>query len=261
MSREPGPDMSTDLAWEEWGRRDPYFAVITLAKFRRSQLSPEAEREFFDTGHHHVAYLMQVIHRDIDPAFVPRTVLDFGCGVGRTLPPFAALAQQVVALDVSASMLQEAARVCAEHRLSNVQLLASDDSLSTLTGSYDLVHSFIVFQHIPTERGCAILARLLQHLSPGGVGALHFTYSKSRFEATNGVPPYRPEPPQAPPPAAPDADPEMQMNPYNMNELLFLLQRSGVRRVRVEYTDHGGELGAFLFFQKEPRSTGPPATA
>ena len=34
--------MSTDDAWEQWGRRDPYFGVITHAKFRRADMTKEA---------------------------------------------------------------------------------------------------------------------------------------------------------------------------------------------------------------------------
>jgi hypothetical protein len=45
-------------------------------------------------------------------------------------------------------------------------------------------------------------------------------------------------------------DPEIQMNPYHLNELFFLVQSSGVHRLHVEFTNHGGELGVFLFFQK-----------
>jgi SAM-dependent methyltransferase len=250
--------MSTDSAWEEWGSRDPYFGVITHPKFRRSQMTPEALREFFDSGRQHVTYVMQFIREDIDPTFAPATVLDFGCGVGRTLLPFAALAQQAVGLDVSPSMLQEAARNCDDQKLTNVRLISSDDSLSSLTGSYDLIHSFIVFQHIPPERGCIIFSKLLEHLAPNGIGAVHFTYSKTQFAATNGIPPHAAPSPITPsPPASPNVDPEMQMNPYNLNELLFLVQRAGIRRMRLEYTDHGGELGVFLFFQRTSESTAP----
>ena len=35
-----------------------------------------------------------------------------------------------------------------------------------------------------------------------------------------------------------------------MNELLFLMQKAGVWRFHTEFTDHGGELGVFVFFQK-----------
>ena len=39
------------------------------------------------------------------------------------------------------------------------------------------------------------------------------------------------------------------MNAYGATEVLFLLQSRGVHRVHVEFTDHGGELGLFLFFR------------
>ena len=42
----------------------------------------------------------------------------------------------------------------------------------------------------------------------------------------------------------------MQMNPYHMNEALFAIQRAGMSRLHAEFTDHSGELGVFLFFQK-----------
>jgi SAM-dependent methyltransferase len=241
--------MGTDAAWEEWGRRDPYFGVITHPKFRRTGMSEHAKREFFEDGESHVNYMLAAIQRHIDPQFSPKRVLDFGCGVGRLLAPFAHRVEEIVGLDVSPSMLEEARRNCDERALSNVRLLASDDDLAALTGTFDLIYSFIVFQHIPVQRGRAIFEKLLGHLRPGGVGAIHLTYSKTRFAATHGIaPPEPPSPaavPQTPPPGA---DPEMQMNPYHMNEILFLMQCRGVQRTYVEFSDHGGELGVYLFF-------------
>jgi SAM-dependent methyltransferase len=250
-------EMSTDVAWEEWGRRDPYFGVITNPKFRRGGLNEDAKREFFGDGETLVKYLFATIHRHIDPQFTPKRVLDFGCGVGRLLVPFAGVAEEVVGLDVSPSMLDEARRNCEERQLRNVSLLPSDDDLSALSGTFDLIHSFIVFQHIPIQRGRAIFGKLLRHLRPGGVGAIHLTYSKTRFASTHGVaPPSLPRPATTPQSIPGDADPEMQMNPYNMNEILFQLQCLGVQRMYVEFSDHGGELGAFLFFSL----TGPAIT-
>src|SRR5580700_5128335 len=125
--------MSTDTAWEEWGRRDPYFGVITNPQFRSAGIDENAKREFFASGEHHVHGVMSTIRKHIDPKFAPRTVLDFGCGVGRLLIPFAKIAEAVVGLDVSPSMLEEARRNCDEQRLHNVRLFRSDDTLSTLT--------------------------------------------------------------------------------------------------------------------------------
>src|ERR1700722_16390190 len=202
-------DMSTDIAWEEWGRRDPYFGVITDPKFRSGRIDGDAKREFLASGESHVHGVLSTIRKHIDPAFAPRTVLDFGCGVGRLLVPFAKITEDVVGLDVSTSMLQEARRNCDAQQLHNVRLLRSDDALSTLTGPFDLIHSCIVFQHIPVERGRVSFAKLLQHLRPGGVGALQLTYSKTRFASRHGLAP--PESPllsdASPQPMAPGADP------------------------------------------------------
>jgi len=243
--------MSTDFAWEEWGRRDPYFGVITDPKFRRSGINASLRREFFESGESHVRHVMATIRQYVDPQFAPRAVMDFGCGVGRLLVAFSKMAQEVTGVDVSQSMLQEARRNCVEHQLQNVHLLPSDDVLSTLSGSFDLIHSCIVFQHIPVERGRAIFAKLIQHLRPGGVGAVQLTYSKSIFGSTYGVAPHAVPSTVGGAPASPgNADPEIQMNPYNINEILFLLQLNGIRRFHNEFTDHGGELGVFVFFQR-----------
>jgi SAM-dependent methyltransferase len=249
-------DMSTDIAWETWGQRDPYFGVITDPKFRMSGIDEDVRREFFASGESDVHRVLATIQKYIDPGFTLRTVLDFGCGVGRVLVPFAKIADQVVGLDVSRSMLQEAQRNCDERQLRNVRLLESDDDLTALTGAFDLIHSCIVFQHIPVERGRAIFAKLLQHLRPGGIGAVQLTYAKTRFASTYGIAPPAPPPESSllsaevsAPAASTDADPEIQMNPYNMNEILFLMQQHGIVRFQMEFTDHGGELGVFLFFQ------------
>jgi SAM-dependent methyltransferase len=241
-------DTTTDSDWEEWGRRDPYFGVITDPRFRRSNINEQSVQEFFDSGRLHVNYVLTTIQTHINADFVPHTVLDFGCGVGRLLLPFAAVASEVLGLDVSVSMLREARKNCDERGLRNVRLLPSDDELSTLTENFDLIHSCIVLQHIPIKRGRAIFAKLLRHVRPGGVCAIQLTYSKAIFAATYGVPP--PKSAVAARQIAKDnSDPEIQMNPYNINEILWLMQNCGVTHFHTEFTDHGGELGLFLFFQ------------
>ena len=148
-------------------------------------------------------------------------------------------------------MLLEARRNCEQHSVTNAILLVSDDSLSSLSGTFDLIHSCIVFQHIPVERGRLIFARLLEHMSPGGIGAIQLTYSKSHFAGTFGIAPSEMKPAHSPNQStSSNADPEIQMNPYNMNSVLFMLQENKVAQFYTEFTDHGGELGVFLFFRK-----------
>ncbi|MGA2189097.1 MAG: class I SAM-dependent methyltransferase [Steroidobacteraceae bacterium] len=244
-------DRSTDIAWEEWGRRDPYFGVITNPVYRLSAMSDLTKAEFFESGRWHVNHVMESIRRYIDPDFQADAILDFGCGVGRTLVAFSPIAKEVVGLDVSRSMLSEANINCSERGLTNVRLLASDDALSALEAPFNLIHSSIVFQHIQLARGRLIFQRLLALLASRGVGAIHLLYGKSQYASTHGVSPFaNPGIPARPGPAVDGADPEIQMNPYNLNEIMFLMQTAGVQRCHVEFTDHGGELGVFLFFQK-----------
>ena len=54
----------------------------------------------------------------------------------------------------------------------------------------------------------------------------------------------------SPAPSEPQGDPEMQMNVYSLSDLAFMLQTAGVKAFNAEFTDHGGELGVFMYFMK-----------
>lgn len=269
MTTPPPRDrMGTDTAWQRWGEVDPYFGVITDERYRRNNLTPAALAEFFRSGRSHVAHVMRVCQQQFSPTFVPQRVLDFGCGVGRVLVAFAEKSPEVVGVDVSPAMLAEARRNCDERGLQQrIELVRSDDALSEVEGTFDLIHSVIVFQHIEPARGHGLVARLVERLRPGGIAALHFTYAKTAHADRYGQPPppATPPPPPAPawrlakrrPPAPPPqpagSDPEMQMNSYPLNEIMFIAQQGGARRCHVEFTDHGGECGVFLYFQRSVR--------
>jgi ubiquinone/menaquinone biosynthesis C-methylase UbiE len=234
----------TDEAWIRWGEEDPYFAVITDAKFRGAELDANRKQEFFQSGRHHVDHVLEVCRRHKGSHFEPSRALDFGCGVGRVVIPMAEQIEKVVGIDISAGMLAEARRNCQDRGLNNIELFMSDDNLSALQDHFDLVHSCIVFQHIEVPRGRRLFARLLQLLSPGGMGAIQVTYAKASHPSRYGQPP-------APRLLARLGDRmAMQMNAYSLSELAFLMQSAGVKKFSAEFTDHGGELGVFLFFEK-----------
>jgi SAM-dependent methyltransferase len=259
--------MSTDKHWEAWGARDPYYGVITDPKFRSAALTPEVRDEFFRSGHAHAEHVLATIRAHLQPGFQPQRVLDFGCGVGRVLVGLARHAPDVLGIDVSPSMLAEAQRNCADQGFSNVRLALSDDELSTVDGDFDLVHSFIVLQHLELARGRHLFRQLLRRTRPGGVAALHVTFGLAGLDGTYGQP--APASPAVQPPPAigigllrrrsasprlapPDeqGDPEMQMNWYNMSELMYLMAAENAQHVFVEFTNHGGALGAFLFLRR-----------
>ncbi|MBV9122257.1 MAG: class I SAM-dependent methyltransferase [Planctomycetes bacterium] len=260
---------NTDRDWQVFGQVDPYWAVAVKEEYHRSRLTEQALREFFASGASHVAAVFQIIRQYLDPKFQPASALDFGCGVGRLLVPLAQVCGTVVGVDVSPGMLQEARARCDALGLSHVRLLPSDDNLSAVQEKFDLVHSYIVLQHIPCERGVHILGRLLEVLHEGGVGALHFTYG-------HDGPPERSRYPRLK--ALVKAvglypvvrglrqfgrslrdrmrdggqfQPYMQMNAYPLNDIFFRLQQAGIRRLHVEFSNHGGFVGLMLLFKKE----------
>ena len=143
---------NTDKAWQRFGKIAPYFAVLAHPRFSAAAKDGETRREFFTSGAEHVERLFAIIRETIDPEFAPRRALDFGCGVGRVTIPLARRVAQVVGVDVSDSMLDEANKNCEEAGVRNVTLIKSDDSLENLSGDFDFLHSFIVFQHIPARR-------------------------------------------------------------------------------------------------------------
>jgi SAM-dependent methyltransferase len=264
--------MSTDLHWERWGARDPYFGVLTDPKFRTADITAEAKEEFFMTGRVHVDHVLNVCRAHLDSTFAPQRVLDFGCGVGRLVIPFAATAPDVVGMDISPSMLAEARRNCDERGAREARLVESDDLLSAAEGEFDLVHTCIVLQHIEVPRGRVLFQRLVDKVRPGGIGAMHVTFGWDVYAGNYGQPP-APVAPATPGPLAqikagikglvgmsdvaslalltpPSEDPEMQMNFYNLSELLFILQQARCGHLYTELTDHGGALGAFMFFRK-----------
>lgn len=263
--------MSTDDAWRTWGERDPYFGVITNPKFRRSQLTDEARSEFFASGEWHVNHVFDVCRQLTGGRFAPRLALDFGCGVGRVTLPLAERVDHVVGLDIAPAMLLEAQRNAKARGRDNVDWRVSDDALTAVTERFDFVHTCITLQHVEPTRGTRLFRRLLECIADGGVGAIQLTYAKAYHPETYGRPPPPPLPPTpaaSPPPRAvasgfrsllsrsepvPEVvqvDPEMQMNSYDLNPLFYLMQLAGVTQFITRFTDHGGELGVFLFFVK-----------
>ena len=245
---------NTDKDWEKFGRDDPYFGVLTDEKFRQSNLTEENKEEFFQSGADYIDAVFKKIRQHIDPDFTVRKALDFGCGVGRLVIPLANMAEEVTGIDVSDSMLKEAGENCAARSLNNVSLVSSDDNLSQLGGTFNFIHSYIVFQHIPVERGERIFKRLIEHLEIGGVGVVQFTYAKD-YE-TGGLLPLIKK-------YIPLSSNfinwirgrgfffyGMQMHAYNVNHLLLTIQKANVQNCYTEFTHSVDEFGLTLYFKK-----------
>ena len=249
----------TDREWEKFGKEEPYFGVFTHDRFRNANLDDERRAEFFASGEGHVADVTATLGRafGVEPPF--GRVLDFGCGVGRLVIPFAARATHVTGVDVSESMLAEARRNCAERGIEHATFVRSDDALSAVEGRYDLVHSFIVLQHIPVRRGERLFAELVARLAPGGCGVLHVTFAKRRtprqaLGAAVARLPLVGRLAQAAKGRGFSA-PRLEMNSYDLNRLMLTIRDGGADACFAEFTQHGADVGATLYFRRGAAET------
>ncbi len=249
--------MSTDADWQAWGKRDPYYGVLTEERYRDGRLTPEALEAFFRSGREHLAEILASCRRHLGEVSTRRS-LDFGCGVGRVLIPLSELAEVCVGVDVATAMLDEAAHNCAKFQRHNVRLARTLEELPPAPeGSFTFVHSYIVLQHLEPRRGLNIIQALLARLAAGGVAALHVTYAQAKHRANFGARPWakRLERSVRGPLAylrerLGRREPRMQMNAYDMNRVLFLAQDSGVRAAGMQFTEHYGHFGVMLFLRR-----------
>ena len=73
-------------------------------------------------------------------------------------------------------MLAEAKRNAEAHETTNIMWQNSGPDISSVEGSFDLIHSVIVFQHIHPFRGMKILRQMIERLADGVFGSLSFLY-------------------------------------------------------------------------------------
>jgi SAM-dependent methyltransferase len=236
---------NSDDEWKKYGAEDPYYGVVSLDKFHRDNLTPEALDEFFESGRRHIAYVLETVRRHVAPDFrITGDALDFGCGVGRCLIPMATLCKTAVGVDVSEAMLDAARRHAAERSVDNLRLVTSDDALSNLTGPFDFVHSFAVFQHIPPRRGEKLVARLLGMLAEGGVASIQFVYDRRVSAPVKLAGRLRRWVPLLHPllnvlSGEKASKPLMEKNCYNLNRLVALFRAAGCPSVHVAFEGKG----------------------
>lgn len=251
------PTRNSDKDWEQFGRIDPYHAVATKEQYRKENLSDSALAEFFASGKQQCDDVFRIIHTYLAPGFRPTRTLEFGCGVGRMVIPFAERCPHVVGVDVSESMLVEAQKNCAQREISNVEFIRGDDDLTGVSGSFDFIHSHVVLQHIPTKRGERITKHLIERLQAGGVAVLHFAYSTDKSWLRRAIQWVRKTIPGTHNvlnllEGKAFGYPLMQGNRYSLNTIFRLLQANGCDHSYVRFTSYPANYGVILFFQKTP---------
>ncbi|SHM56811.1 Methyltransferase domain-containing protein [Cyclobacterium lianum] len=242
--------------WKKWGEKDPYYGVLSDEKYRMAQLSEERLKEFFDSGEDFVAESRQRIKQWFGSDIAQGSILDFGCGVGRLAIPFARMtSREVWGLDISEAIVQ---RAC-EHRdrmgLHHLHIKTYNGRELDGLPAFDFINAFIVFQHIEFARGMRLMRQLLDMTREGGIVQVQVTYGhrlprltyanfymRTKCQAYNFIYSSLKHRRLC-------SEPVMQMNHYPP-EKLFRLFASFSKQVHVEFTDHGGHLGAIYALKK-----------
>lgn len=251
---------SDQKTWEKLGELAPYHSVLVAEQFKPENLSAENLAAFFDSGQEHLTRLMGAIH-GFRPQFTPRTTLDFGCGVGRVTVPLAKISSQVLAVDVSESMLEEAKKNCAARGVDNVTFMTTAEFLRLPDTSANFVHSFIVLQHIPPATGYQLVEKLISILEEDGIGAVHLTFGDNRSSLRRLLSWIKANIPGATQVSnllrgRPMNYPAMQMYAYSLDRIFRMLYDHGRHKVIPQFSKHGEHLGVFLIFEKPQHRQG-----
>jgi SAM-dependent methyltransferase len=155
-------------AWEDWGRIDPFWAVLTEADARHGRWDVD---RFFATGVDQVAAMLAHAQRFGRPAR-RGTALDFGCGLGRLTRALAPQFERTYGLDVASTMIERAQRLDTAFGRSGAVFVRHDreDLSRYASGSVDFLSCLLVLQHLPSRDAIeGYLREFVRVLSPGGV--------------------------------------------------------------------------------------------
>jgi 2-polyprenyl-3-methyl-5-hydroxy-6-metoxy-1,4-benzoquinol methylase len=151
--------------WDALGRSDPLWAIQFVPTKKGNRWDPE---EFFRTGEQDVAGLETWLEGQ-GVALRNGRALDFGCGVGRLTQALAGRFDEVDGVDIAPSMIEQARRHNRHGERCRYHLNAAADLEIFGDGSFDLVCSLYVLQHVETDYARAYLREFLRVLRPGGV--------------------------------------------------------------------------------------------
>jgi len=152
--------------WERLAAEDPLWAVLTDPARRGRRWRVE---DFLATGEAEIAAVLE----DAAAFGLPArrgSALDFGCGAGRLTRALSVRFGQAVGVDISEEMIRVAGEINADRQNCRFVVNVAPDLRLFDSGSFDLVYSSIVLQHLPgRELALAYVRELVRVLADDGV--------------------------------------------------------------------------------------------
>ena len=150
--------------WNTLGHRDALESILT----RPNDETRWDVDEFFETGRADVARLVGDVER-LAPSLQKRRALDFGCGIGRLAQAVAAHFDVVIGVDVADSMIARAREHNSTPERCQFEVNRNPHLRRFAGGTFDLVYSRLVLQHIPPRLMQRYIEELVRVLAPGGL--------------------------------------------------------------------------------------------
>ena len=147
--------------WDEKARENAMWFVASTLDYTH----PDAE-SFWRSGDEVIDRSLKMFDLSLNGS---ERVLDIGCGIGRLTRALSRRAASAVGIDVSNEMVNQAREALAD--VENVDILLGNglDLAGVADGGFDVVFSFVVFQHIPDPSvTCAYIREIGRVLRPGG---------------------------------------------------------------------------------------------
>jgi SAM-dependent methyltransferase len=133
------------IHWDDMGDMDPCWAILSEPGTKFGGWDRE---EFFATGEREIEQVMQA-GESLGLPTARDSALDFGCGIGRLTFALTRYFRRVIGVDISESMLRQA--VALDHSSRCAFVANASDRLPFASGSFDLIYTAIVLQHVPQK--------------------------------------------------------------------------------------------------------------
>jgi cyclopropane fatty-acyl-phospholipid synthase-like methyltransferase len=157
--------------WEEFAQQNAEYYILTENIDYKTEAG---QNKFYESGYE---FTKQNIKKVSQYLHERKRALEIGCGIGRLTLPHSKEFDELVAIDVSPTMLLKLNENAHRKGITNIKTFLPHKDWDKL--AYDYVYSYIVFQHIENfEIINDYIIRLSQSLKQGGIANLHFDTRK-----------------------------------------------------------------------------------